>query len=120
MTTSIKQTPDGSADYYPDCWVIVKIQENNAEPLYKLFAQWYGGYASGDCWKINSGIESITLMGDCYYIAGSSGSVYCCVKNCYRLSSYGSSVLNNMIENTKSYGVDITILEDRPDWTELC
>jgi hypothetical protein len=120
MTTSIKQTQDGSADYYPDCWVIIKIQENNAEPLYKLFAQWYGGYASGDCWKINSGIESITLMGDCYCIAGSSGSVYCCTKHCYRLSNYGSSVLNNMIEKTKLHGIDITILEDREDWTSLC
>jgi len=44
------------SDYYPDRWVVVKIGEEN---LYKVFACWYGGYARGDSWKLNSGITRV-------------------------------------------------------------
>ena len=40
--------------YKPENWVIVKIND-----VYKVFGGWRGGFATGDSWKLNSGIEAI-------------------------------------------------------------
>lgn len=104
------------SDYHPDKWVIVKIGEEN---LYKVFACWYGGYAGSDSWKLNSGITKVTKEGFVYSFEGSSGSTYHCHTDSYGTNFYGSSVLNQMIEDAAKRGVAIEILNEDTDFMEL-
>ena len=103
------------SDYIPDKWVIVKIDGNNHPTIYKIFACWYGGWAGSDSWKLNSGITSVSKEGYVYSFMGSSGSVYECHEDSYGTNFYGSSVLNNMIENAAKNGITIEILDENVD-----
>jgi len=104
------------SDYYPDRWVVVKIGEEN---LYKVFACWYGGYARGDSWKLNSGITRVGKEGDVYGFEGSSGSTYYCHKDSYGTNFYGGGVLDEMIENAGKNGIVIEILNEDINFLEL-
>jgi hypothetical protein len=104
--------------YIPDGWVVIKIPYKD-EFIYKVFASWYGGYAKGDSWKVNSGITSATQEGFVYSFSGYSGSVYECHKDSYGLNFYGSSVLSDMIARAAEQGVEIEILPEDTDWTGI-
>lgn len=105
--------------YQPDKWVVVKITGVEDNPVYKVFACWYGGYARGDSWKMNSGITKATLEGNVYSFEGSSGSVYQCHKDCYGMNFYGSGVLDNFIQKAKQNDVIIEILPEDSKWLEV-
>lgn len=105
--------------YTPDKWVVVKISSETIEPIYKVFACWYGGFAGSDSWKLNSGITKATLEGYMYSFEGSSGSVYECHKDLYGTNFYGSSVLGRMIEDAKERGVAIEIISEETNFLEL-
>lgn len=107
------------SEYIPDKWVVVKITREHVDPIYKVFACWYGGWAGSDSWKLNSGITKATLGGEVYSFEGSSGSVYECHKNCYGTNMYGHSVLENMIKNAAKSGVFIDIMPSETNWLEL-
>lgn len=66
------------AEYTPDSWVILKITPKDEPVIYKVLAGWYGGFANGDSWKLNSGITAFTENGDQIGFVGESGSVYTC------------------------------------------
>jgi hypothetical protein len=105
--------------YTPDAWVVVKIQQVGSEEiLYKVFAQWYGGYTTGDSWKMNSGIVQASTDDNYYKFEGYSGSTYWCHKNSYRTTGYGNSVLNKIINDMKVHGYDVIILDDC-NWAEF-
>ena len=96
----------------PDRWVIIE-----SDNVYKVFATWAGGYLYGDSWKANSGITKVTQDENYYYFYGYSGSIYKCNKKSYGFaSSYGESVLAGFVERSKT---EITIFDDREDWTTL-
>lgn len=104
--------------YTPDRWVIVKVSP--AEPAdehYRVFATMAGGYLTGNSWKLNSGITSVTETNKSYMFHGSSGSVYMCNKQSYGLSGYGASVLDGLI--ISSDGMISTPLPEDTDWLEL-
>ena len=103
------------SDYTPDRWVVVKITTDK-EPLYKVFACWYGGYAGSDSWQMNSGIVKIESTDDYYDFHGWSGSVYRCHKNLYGTNSYGGRVLQNFIDKAD---YKIEILPEDTNWKEL-
>jgi hypothetical protein len=105
--------------YYPDKWVVVKISSDTIEPLYKVFACWYGGFAGSDSWKLNSGITVATLEGNVYSFEGSSGSVYECHKDAYGTNFYGMGVLSRMIDNAKERGVAIQIMSEDTNFLEI-
>jgi hypothetical protein len=84
--------------YTPDCWVMLKFTSDKYPTTYKILAGWYGGYLNGDSWKLNSGITEIVDNDTFYSFKGSSGSVYDCHKQCYRMSGYVSSVFANFVE----------------------
>lgn len=65
--------------YYPDAWVIIKVCSEHGT-YYKVLAGWYGGYANGDSWKINSGITKVVKTGNVYAFSGYSGSTYFCTE----------------------------------------
>jgi len=96
----------------PDKWVILKLPNN----YYKVFGTWGGGYLDGDRWKLNSGIEKVE-QDDYYYFIGYSGSCYKCYKKGYgTATSYGSNVLNRIIEQGNG---QLELMEDRDDWTNI-
>lgn len=84
-------------EYNPDKWVMLKITYKG-KPVYKILASWYGGFANGDSWKLNSGVTKIEQDGDLYRFYGSSGSVYVCHKETYGMSGYTMGVLHSFEE----------------------
>lgn len=78
-------------EYTPDRWVMLKFN-NNGSDIYKILATFYGGYTTGDSWKLNSGVTKIEEDGQTYLFHGSSGSVYRCHKNGYGMGAYTSGV----------------------------
>ena len=86
------------SEYIPDCWVIVKIT-NDDKSHYRVFAGWYGGYLSGDSWKMNSGITAFRVKPQHIEFDGTSGSMYLCNKCAEKMSSYMMSVLASMQSN---------------------
>jgi hypothetical protein len=103
------------SDYTPGRWVVVKITTDK-EPLYKVFACWYGGYAGSDSWQMNSGIKSVEEDETHFMFNGYSGSVYRCHKNTYGTSGYGGGVLQNFIDKADN---KIEMLPGGTNWKEL-
>lgn len=105
--------------YHPDLWVVIKVTDKGTkESHFRVFASWYGGFARGDSWKMNSGIVSCDVNDSgnvCFF--GESGSVYVCHKDSYGTSSYSYSVLQSFINEPES-PVEIEVLEDR-DWVRF-
>ena len=62
-------------EYNPDKWVMLKFN-HNGEDIYKVLASWYGGFTTGDSWKLNSGVTKVEQDGNLFLFHGSSGSVY--------------------------------------------
>jgi hypothetical protein len=82
----------------PHNWVILKSPNNQ----YKVFATWNGGYLDGDRWKLNSGIVKTEQDSEYYYFTGYSGNCYKCHKKGYGIrTSYGLSILNEILEKGK-------------------
>ena len=85
--------------YTPDVWVILKITDTGIDmPVvyYKVLAGWYGGFAKGDEWKINSGISKIKENDNLYIIEGYSGNQYICRKDSEKVSILTHSVAESM------------------------
>jgi hypothetical protein len=107
------------SEYTPDKWVVVKITSDNQTPIHKVFACWYGGWVGSDSWKLNSGIIKATLEKKFYFFEGSSGSVYKCHEESYGTNMYGSSVLDRMIANASTNGINIEILPQDTNWLDI-
>lgn len=89
-------------DYSPDRWVMLSIKSSELHsPTYKILAGWFGGFATGDSWKLNSGITKVEEDSDFYFFHGHSGSVYRCHKKEYGLCGITSSVLTNFQHQIK-------------------
>jgi hypothetical protein len=108
----------GCAEYFPDKWVVIKVTSPEVK-LYRVFACWFGGYASSDSWKINSGITKVVPIENGYSFEGYSGSSYKCSKETYGTNFYGGSVLNSFIENGAKEGITIEVLPEDTNFLEL-
>ena len=112
------ENPFRFPSYTPDCWVIVKIEGKDTH--HRVFGSWAGGYLDGDYWRMNSGITRVEEDLENYYFYGHSGSCYKCNKKGYGvMTAYSGSVLDNMVEKSKSTGGYITVLDDQEDWTQI-
>lgn len=80
-------------EYYPDRWVILDMGSHK-----RIFASWYGGYTSGDTWKLSSGIENIIEDGDDYVLPQSSGSVYRIHKDMEGTTAWSSGILKQIMD----------------------
>jgi len=86
--------------YTPDSWALVKI--NGADPHYRIFGSWSGGYLDGDSWRLNSGVTKVTEDETHYFFEGYSGSTYCCNKLSYGVKSpHNFGVLESYCEKSK-------------------
>ena len=93
--------------YIPDTWVVLEIKSKDTEPIRKLFAGWYGGFANGDEWRLNSGITETIDCGDYYEFYGYSGSVYSCYKNNQKMSVYQEGILRQLSSHP---GVSVEVI----------
>lgn len=95
--------------YSPDKWVVLRITQTDGEVWFRLFAGWYGGYASGDSWRANSGITKIVDKGELYEVYGESGSCYYCYKTAEGLSGYMDSVLYGYQQSALEQGANVEL-----------
>ena len=97
--------------YTPDRWEVLEFRRGNDEPVYKLFAGWYGGYLGRDSWQLNSGIVRVVDTGNEYEFHGHSGSVYTCHKGAQSMSGYMLDVYSNwqkQLEELPGYSVKVS------------
>ena len=94
--------------YTPDSWKIILFDSDDFGKVYKVLAGWYGGYANGDSWKLNSGIIEVVETDNFYDFYGSSGSIYHCTKTGEHISGIMGGMLSSWQEQAKEYpGVSI-------------
>lgn len=79
-------------EYTPDSWKLVKITSPKHGTIYKVLCSWYGGFASGDSWKLSSGIESVRIEDNFIRMPQSSGSLYALHKNGEHMSGIMGNV----------------------------
>lgn len=99
----------------PDYWVILKFTRKD-EVYYKVFASFVGGYLDGDSWKMNSGIVKVDEDDTSFTFTGFSGSLYKCMKGCYKTSSYTQQVLEGIIKSSYKVNATIEIMNENTDW----
>ena len=97
--------------YNPDCWVVIKIT-NNDEVLYKVLAGWGGGYLNGDSWRLNSGIN---LVFDHDREIHFHGSTYICHKEAYGLRMSTAGIFKQM----QMSDVAVELMPEDTDWSKL-
>lgn len=88
------------SQYVPDRWIVLEFNYKG-DIIRKVFAGWYGGYTTGDSWKLSSGITETTEHEDRYEFLNHSGSVYICYKTAYGTSGYMGGVLHSFEKDVK-------------------
>jgi hypothetical protein len=104
----------------PDKWMVIKMGVK--DPVYKVFATWYGGYLNGDSWRINSGISEVQKEGNYINFYGHSGSCYKCHKDSYGITSYGERVLESIMshpDKPEDEKYKIEVMDEGTDWENL-
>lgn len=97
--------------YTPDRWVVIEIQKGSVV-IQKVFAGWYGGFADGNSWKLNSGIVGTKFVDGFYEYSGYSGSIYRCNPNSHGMSMHMQGVLDNWLKHAKSHdNMQIRVLD---------
>jgi hypothetical protein len=82
----------------PDSWRLIRITTPE-EIIYKVYACWLGGFATGDSWRLNSGIVKVESDEDYFYLYGASGSIYKCHKSQRRMSMYCEGNLQSIVDS---------------------
>lgn len=101
-------------DNVPDNWVVIKITGD--DPHYRVLAGWSGGYATGDSWKLNSGIIKCKDNGQSFKFIGSSGSVYTCGKESYGLRMNNGYIYDKLKD---LHGDKIKLMDENTDWLKV-
>jgi hypothetical protein len=98
--------------YTPDRWEVVKLfsEEHNVSTK-KILCSWYGGYLTGDSWKLSSEISSIASFDDRHEFTTESGSRYVCYFGARGVSGIMSGIIRSIEDN----GVAVEILEEYDD-----
>jgi hypothetical protein len=105
------------SDYNPDRWVIVEI-DNPADDrkttvkVHKVYGYWYGGYAYGDSWRMNSGITKVVKDGEYFHFHGYTGSVYTCHKNSYGMGGAMAMIYDSFVKQAEDAGVKFRYLPE--------
>jgi len=100
--------------YWPDNWVVIKLKGD--DPHYRVLAGWSGGFATGDSWRMNSGITKVTEDDSAYHFSGSSGSTYSCGKQSYALRMNNAYVWNRLQE---LHGDKVELMPEDTDWMNI-
>ncbi len=89
--------------YTPDRWVILEIK-TPAECVYKILAGWRGGFASGDSWRLSSGIVDIDTWESGYAFVNESGSKYVCFTENEGMTMYMSEIYQQFEDSAAGKG----------------
>lgn len=81
------------SEYTPDRWVILEI-DTGTEKMKRALSGWYGGYLSGDSWRLSSVIVEMNETETGYEFTTESGSHYTLHNSAYGLSGYTGSILS--------------------------
>ena len=96
--------------YTPDSWTILRMTTPE-ETIYKVLASWYGGYTTGDSWKLSSGITEVNDSGGYYALPQYSGSSYQCNKSAEHMSVIMAMMLSSWQEQVKERaGMSIEVI----------
>ena len=101
----------GSAPCTPDSWVVVKIQYEKYETIYKVLAGWAGSYLYGASWKISSGIVTFEDKGEYYESLQDSGSTYVLYKSSERMSGIMAGTFASFEEQFKGNDGTIEVID---------
>lgn len=101
--------------YTPDLWTVVEITMPNKESYRRVLGSWYGGFSSGDSWRLSSGIVEVKKMEDHYEILNESGSTYFCGFGNIGMSGYTARILQNLKQEVEENGGSITVVEKFED-----
>lgn len=97
--------------YTADKYEILKITPDGDDPHYRLFTSTSGGYTTGDSWRMNSGITSITEDPDgMLHVHGNSGSEYVVHKDSQGVTGYTASIVAEMVEQAHKRRMDIEVV----------
>ena len=97
--------------YTSDSWVIVKIQYEKYETIYKVLAGWSGSYLYGASWKLSSGIVTFEDKGEHYESLQDSGSTYVLYKSSERMSAIVASTFASFEEQLKRNDGTIEVID---------
>lgn len=95
----------------PDNWVVIFL--NSDDPHYRILAGWSGGFATGDSWKMNSGIVKVEEHESGFNFIGSSGSSYIGRRHNYCLRMNNSYVWTRLSD---MHGDKVSIMPEDTDW----
>lgn len=101
--------------YTPDNWVIIKL-DGVKDPHYRVLAGWSGGYATGDSWRLNSGITKVEKKDGNYHFFGSSGSTYICGEKSYGLKMNNAHIWARLQE---LHGDKVELMPEDTDWLNM-
>lgn len=93
--------------YTPHAWILVKIKDlsqPDEKALYKVLCGEYGGYAYGDSWRLNSGVDRVEELDEAFLFHGRSGSCYRCLKSAETLTRLTASMLEQFQEKATKQG----------------
>ena len=102
---------DRLTEYTPDSWVIVKIQSEKYETIYKVLAGWSGSYLYGASWKLSSGIVTFEDKSKYYESLQDSGSTYILYKSSERMSAIMASTFASLEEQLKGNDGTIEVID---------
>jgi len=105
------------SEYLPDKFVVVKIGDDD-KAFFKVLGSWYGGYASGNSWRMNSGITTIELDHEVAIFHGNSGSTYACHVDNYGTHMVANGILQDMQNHADLNAVEFIIYANFNDASE--
>ena len=114
--------------YRPDEWVMLKINSPEWGTIYKVFAGWQGGFASGDSWKLSSGTVKAELKitkkmsGDIreLHFLQETGSTYVVYQHCSgSVGGWRGATLESIIAQIKALGATVEVMPDDTDFMSI-
>lgn len=99
-----------SSKNIPNKYVILKCKLDSGD-FYVILSGYYGGYTTGDSWKLSSGIDKVVKDGDIYKVITNSGSTYEVRKDNQGFTNLTSCRYAELQENNTIEVVDIDDLK---------
>lgn len=97
--------------YMPDLWVLLHIVSEDID-CFKVLGSWFGGFISGDAWRLSSGVDSITEESDAFHIKNISGSTYVCPKDWYGMNTFTSTILEGWRQKNANATFEVCVPGD--------
>jgi hypothetical protein len=109
------------SNHAPDKWVLLEIHQLSDNYIYRvILGSWYGGYTTGDSWRLSSGNEKAFPSGDNWVVKQKSGSSYVCHKDSYGMSYYTESVLERLIKENEKHAIIKVLPKPETETEFLC